>query len=490
MIRRAHWGTPLLLLAPCGAWALGLGDIELRSALNQPLDADIELVSATPEELANLRVALASPETFERYGLDRPGFLGRLIFSVARDNAGRPVIRVSSIEPITEPFVTVLVEATWARGRLLREYTVLLDPPVLLPREAAVEPVRPPAARVPEPATPAAPIERPPAAAPTPAPRPAPAPAAVEPPVTAPVTTPTPAPAPAPAPTPRPPVEGSSAGAYGPVQRGETLWGIASRTRPAGVTMNQMMVAIYRANPAAFAGNMNVLRQGATVELPSQGAIAAISAGEATQEAIAQTAAWRGGAPAEQQARLRLLPPEVATAAPAVAAGAAPSPGVTPSPTPAPATGSTATPPAAAERILSIEDEELSSLQQIAEQPAVTQVEPVPATEPGSVDGMVEPGVDLEAEEIFADETELGAAATPPEVEEAPIAPVEEPAAPTRAVSTQVVSSPAEPSLLSRVLGWLTTPLVWMIAGLVVLVGGAAVYLRSRQAEGEDMTGR
>jgi len=202
MTRRAHWGAPLLLLAPCGAWALGLGDIELRSALNQPLDADIELVSATPEELANLRVALASPETFERYGLDRPGFLGRLIFSVARDAAGRPVIRVSSVEPITEPFVTVLVEVTWARGRLLREYTVLLDPPVMLPREAAVEPIQPPAARVPQPATPAAPIERPPAAAPTPAPTPTPAPAPVasEPPVTAPVTAPTPQPAPAPTP--------------------------------------------------------------------------------------------------------------------------------------------------------------------------------------------------------------------------------------------------------------------------------------------------
>ena len=68
MIRRAHWGCFSLLLTPIGAWALGLGDIELRSALNQPLDASIELVSPTPEELSDLRVALAAPETFDRMG--------------------------------------------------------------------------------------------------------------------------------------------------------------------------------------------------------------------------------------------------------------------------------------------------------------------------------------------------------------------------------------------------------------------------------------
>ncbi|MGH9897079.1 MAG: type IV pilus assembly protein FimV, partial [bacterium] len=118
--------------------ALGLGDIELDSALNEPLRAEIRLLSATPEDLASLKVSLASAETFERYGLHRPLYLTRLTFTV--EPSGRTdgnVVRVRSQEPITEPFVTFLVEATWPRGRLLREYTVLLDPPTFAPPPAS-----------------------------------------------------------------------------------------------------------------------------------------------------------------------------------------------------------------------------------------------------------------------------------------------------------------------------------------------------------------
>src|SRR5262245_22990403 len=122
----ARWGVAPLLAAPLGAWALGFGDIELQSALNQPLRAQIPVV-ATPDELQTLRIALASPDAFQRYGFDRPSFLSRLEFKVATNAAGRPVVQVSSAESITEPFVTLLIEATYARGRVLKEYTVLLD---------------------------------------------------------------------------------------------------------------------------------------------------------------------------------------------------------------------------------------------------------------------------------------------------------------------------------------------------------------------------
>ncbi|MFO0335693.1 MAG: FimV family protein, partial [Pseudomonadota bacterium] len=118
----------LLMATPGLAHALGLGDIRLGSALNQPLAAEIELVGATQEELAQVRAGVASPEAFSRYGLDRPQFLSGLSFRVARDAAGRNVLELRSAQPITEPFVTLLVEVTWPRGRLIREYTVLLDP--------------------------------------------------------------------------------------------------------------------------------------------------------------------------------------------------------------------------------------------------------------------------------------------------------------------------------------------------------------------------
>src|SRR6185295_10730839 len=245
----ARWGVMPLLAAPLGAWGLGLGDIELQSALNQPFQAQIVLVSATPDELAGLKVALAGEDAFHRYGLDRAGYLQQLQFRIVTDRYGRSVVQVTSRESIAEPFVDLLVEATWPRGRLLRQYTVLLDPPVLLPAPAAPTPVQPAETRRVEPAEPAAPITRP---APPPPRRPEPAPEA------APVAPPAPS---TPTPVPRA-TSNSPEGTYGPVQRSETLWAIAERFRPDGVSMNQMMVALFEANPQAFAGNMNVLRVG------------------------------------------------------------------------------------------------------------------------------------------------------------------------------------------------------------------------------------
>ncbi len=110
-------------------WRWDLGDIHLKSALNAPLDADIDL-SATPEELAGLKVALASRESFSRYGLDYPAYLDSVTLMPGQSRDGRDVLQVRSRDVVTEPFATLLIEANWARGRLVREYTVLLDPPV------------------------------------------------------------------------------------------------------------------------------------------------------------------------------------------------------------------------------------------------------------------------------------------------------------------------------------------------------------------------
>src|SRR6202167_1074363 len=124
-------------LWPSMAWALGLGEIHLNSALNEPMNAEIDLIAATPDELTALRATLASREAFTRYGIDRPPFLSSLTFKVGKSKDGRDVLLVHSTDAIPEPFVTFLVEVNWARGRLMREYTVLLDPPVYTPGETA-----------------------------------------------------------------------------------------------------------------------------------------------------------------------------------------------------------------------------------------------------------------------------------------------------------------------------------------------------------------
>ena len=133
-----------LLLLPGISLALGLGDVHLNSPLNAPLDAEIELVNATPEDLATLDAKLASKETFTRYGLDWPPFMASITVTRDRGANGSQVLRIKSNETVTEPFLTLLIEATWARGRLVREYTVLLDPPVFAPNSVKPAQVAPP----------------------------------------------------------------------------------------------------------------------------------------------------------------------------------------------------------------------------------------------------------------------------------------------------------------------------------------------------------
>src|SRR5271154_4071081 len=128
------------LLSPSMAWALGLGEIHLNSALNEPMKAEIDLIAATPDELTALRADLASREAFTRYGIDRPPFLSTLTFKVGKGRDGRDVLLVRSTDAIPEPFVTFLVDVNWARGHLMREYTGLLDPPVDTPGEAPNNP--------------------------------------------------------------------------------------------------------------------------------------------------------------------------------------------------------------------------------------------------------------------------------------------------------------------------------------------------------------
>lgn len=291
----------LVILLSSEVWALGLGDIRMNSALNEPLRAQIELLSATPEELDNLTVAMASADTFARYGIDRPFYLQDIQFNIVRTGrADGNIVEIRSGSPMAEPFLTFLVEASWSRGRLLREYTVFLDPPTFAASEADAAPaIQAPSRSSP---TDSGRIER--AAAPPQ--RPAPATtarqAAPEQPAAQPVADDSP--------------YDSAAGDTYNVRRSETLWGIASRVRPdSRLSMNQTMLAIFEANPDAFGGNINILRAGAALRIPSADDIFRINRGEALAEAQRQHAAWSGGtvrpvADATSRPSLTLVPPD------------------------------------------------------------------------------------------------------------------------------------------------------------------------------------
>jgi pilus assembly protein FimV len=450
----ARWGVAPLLAAPLGAWALGLGDIELQSALNQPFQAQIVLVSATADELAGLKVALAGEDAFNRYGIERAAFLQSLQFRIVTDRSGRHVVQVSSRESIAEPFVDLLVEATWPRGRLLRQYTVLLDPPVLLPAPAAPTPVQPAETRRPEPREPAAPITRP---APPPATRPQPAPEAA--PVVPPSTS-------SPLPVPRA-TSVSPEGTYGPVQRAETLWAIAERFRPDGVSMNQMMVAMFEANPQAFRGNMNVLRVGAVLRMPQSSDLQNVSVSAANTEVQRQIDEWQNRSP-----RLVLVPPTVLSPAEPARTSVPdtankPPAARTQAPPPAPAAqpetkvaDSGASPD---RRLLQVQDEQLRNLQNAgAGQQAPAPEQPSAAS----------PGVDVEPPQVFTDETKPAAAAAP--------APAPAPAAPAA----------VKPSLVSQILGWAMSPFVLIGVGVAALLLAALWFVRRRREEPQDVTGR
>lgn len=293
--------VPLLaVLLPLTAGAMGLGEIQLRSALNQPFVAEIPVSFDASEDPGQLNVQLAPAATFQRFGVDRPGFLDDLSFRVEHD-AGRTVIRVTSRLPASEPFLSMLLDVTWPQGRLLREYTVLLDPPAF--RQADTATGRPAIAAAP------------PVAA-GPAPRPAPiqrADAAASPVQPVPV-------------QPAGKVTTNAAGesSYGPVQSNETLWAISARLRTglgatSELSVNQMMMALYRANPEAFAGNINRLHKGAVLRVPSGSDVAALSGSQATAEVLRQDTAWHSGEAASEPptaaastaapARLQLVPP-------------------------------------------------------------------------------------------------------------------------------------------------------------------------------------
>ncbi len=325
-----------LALGSPAALALGLGSIDVKSGLNEPLVAEIPILEGGEGEADGLKANLAKAEDFTRVGLDVRGVAVPLEFTISRDKAGRPIIEVTSADPVREPFLNFLLEVSWGKGRLLREYSVLLDPPVVAPAvidgktvvetvaEAPPAPPEPlealpsepvatveptpsePVAEVPPPAEPVveepAPVEPPPAEPVAEIPPPPSEPVTEAPPPAEPVAEIPPEPAPE-APvetyTETPSAPPSAPGEYGPVAGGETLWEIASATRPGdAVSVHQMMIALLRTNPDAFAnGNINELKRGAVLRVPTLDEAQAIAQREAIAEVNAQVESWRQARP-------------------------------------------------------------------------------------------------------------------------------------------------------------------------------------------------
>jgi len=262
MVKRLIQGLLLGLLAVhINAYGLGLGQIQLNSALNQPLSAEIRLLSTTPDDADSIDVSLASYETFSKVGIDRPSILAMLRFNVAAQGDGY-VIKIDTHDPIREPFLDFILEVTWNSGRVLREYTLLLDPPEF--KRAQPTQIQAPVTqqRVAAPKTPTKAVTTTQKSV-------------AKPPKLAGTITPT----------------DKGGISYGPVRNGETLWRIAKEMRKgSSVSTQQMLMALLEENPKAFiAGDINRLKRGSILRLNNPDIIGSISHQEAMAEISQRT---------------------------------------------------------------------------------------------------------------------------------------------------------------------------------------------------------
>ena len=241
-----------LLSLPLTVYPLGLGKISVLSGLGQPLNAEIELVSVGPDELDSLTVRVADPGTYRQNNVEYQSGLGRARISIERRRDGRAYLKIITPQPFNDPYVDLLLEMNWAQGRLVRNYTFLLDPPEGIAGSRVAE------------------------SAPAVQGQALPAQTAAQPAVG------------------KQPVVTSKGDSYGPVKRGETLGKIANQVKPEGVTAEQMLVALYRANRDAFINNnINLLRSGQTLTIPGKEDVAAIASTDAAKLVRIQAADWR-----------------------------------------------------------------------------------------------------------------------------------------------------------------------------------------------------
>ena len=491
------WLVALLFaLLPCVAGAAGLGRLNVLSALGQPLVAEIELVSVTRDELGSISARLAHPDTYRLANLQYSPALTGARLTIERRANGQHYIKLISTRPVTEPFIDLLVELNWAAGRLAREYTALLDPPGMAPAMAApVISAAPESRPAPEPQPQPQPLLEA-----QPQPQPQPQPESQQPQVAA-------APAASGPVAPAVPMAGGKD--YGPIQRGETLGKIAKSVMPEGVTLEQMLVALYRSNPEAFIRkNLNLVRTGKMLRVPDKEEVASIASGEAVKEYRTHVADWNtyrqkvadaaGTVPTEGRTAVS---GKISTKVEEKAGGGAPKDVVRLSKGEAP--GATKGKPGPADRARMQEEDavarqqalkeanernaqlekiakdkqklaELTSpgmatAQQQAQQTTKPKPEPKGVAKPEAV-----PPVAAKSEEKKVEQ-----AATPePKKDESATQPKAKPAA---------TPKPKEPELLDQILEAATDPLYLGVGGGVIVLGGLAFFFaRRRRSRGAD----
>ena len=265
------------------ACAVGMGGINVSTALGEPLKAEIELVAIGKAEKGSLSARLASPEIFKSAGMDYPSSLSALKFQVETRANGEPYIRMTSAQPVNEPFVSLLVELSWSSGKLLREYTFLLDPPgykAEQPKAVEIKPV-----------VPSVPVAPSVAATPGAAVAPGVAPPPVRP--AAPKVEKAHAVAATPVPDKKPAGGSNVASGAITVKRGDTLSEIAFHAKSSDVSLERMLVALYRANTDAFDGNnMNRLKTGKILQMPESKDLDKLTQPDAIKEIRVQVADW------------------------------------------------------------------------------------------------------------------------------------------------------------------------------------------------------
>lgn len=254
----------ILMLPWVAVQAAGLGKLTLNSALGQPFSAEIDIVSTDTDEIPSLNASVATREAFAQAGISYESVLSAFKVSIETRANGNPFIKLTSPQAVNDPFLMLLMELNWSSGRILREYTVLLDPVESPAQNLVAANTNPP----PIVGASGFDVER--------SPR-------IE--NDNPITNSVPSTA---------DTSSLSNKTYGPVNRGDTLSSIASQVLPAGVDLNQMLVALYRANREAFiANNMNLLRTGVILKVPEMNEVTAIDSSAARTEIKTQIADWR-----------------------------------------------------------------------------------------------------------------------------------------------------------------------------------------------------
>lgn len=243
------------ILAPASAHPLGIGDIKLHSALNQNLNAEIALI-LSGERPEDIQVNLAPPDKFNEAGVPWSYFLSKIRFETVTRSNGSVIIKLTSNEALKEPFLDLLLEVSWPKGNLYREFTVLVDPPAVY-KEATI-PVLTNSERYQQSEQQNVIPQRRTASSKT-------------------------------------QTHFATKGEYGPTRRNDTLWKIAEQVRPDNdISVEQMMMALYEQNPRAFyQENVNALSAGKTLKVPEREVILKLSRKQALAEFNRQTKAWR-----------------------------------------------------------------------------------------------------------------------------------------------------------------------------------------------------